>query len=595
MMKYFYTLLFASLALNIFAGVPRLSRSDLLQATITADYLPGTSSMAGAETVQSLQQFIWKSNRTFEAHRVNRTSSRSWSVEELTGAKIAKADAYNFEWNSSTGEPEIIETDYAMVGMDCKLTYRGGNMYNVSDMYGDFTFPIHVDLTTGAVTIEAGKEIATLDNAPYTYNPNNSGVIRATLDSPKLNTNWTLKKWTLYAMPLSRLMGEDSSDTIHGQVNEDGTISFSDDFAFLVCQEVVGEDTRTWGLSPIYKNLTLLNPNGTHKFQYTRWVFKNQPGPVDQGHGGLVPRNTKPGRSKPVSGFAPINLGESGLEGSNPRMKTGCDRAIDPGSVIIELKTTTEVRPVYWEMSEDDSTLIVYNLYGLGNRCYIKFNSDGTIELPRQQIYNDGLGQVYYVNSCTATQSQDSIMWGKITYGEISRFRPIFDSNRLHLIGASIDFNVPQQPVISYEEHDTSVAFYATTEESDGTEAILYLYDEEAGEYFEVENPLLAPREDEPYWIHLAAETYNSTTGVYSELAWLEYEIPALDGAFIRGDVNGDGDVDISDVTAMIDGLLTDNWDGKNYNNADCNEDGSVNISDVTSLIDFLLSGTWAE
>lgn len=595
MIKYFSTLLFASLTLNIFAGVPRLSRSDLLQATITADYLPGTSSMAGAETVQSLQQFMWKSNRTFEAHRVNRTSSRSWSVEELTGAKIAKADAYNFEWNSSTGEPEIIETDYAMVGMDCKLTYRGGNMYNVSDMYGDFTFPIHVDLTTGAVTIEAGKEIATLDNAPYTYNPNNSGVIRATLDSPKLNTNWTLKKWTLYAMPLSRLMGEDSSDTIHGHVNEDGTISFSDDFAFLVCQEVVGEDTLTWGLSPIYKNLTLLNPNGTHKFQYTRWVFKKQPGPVDQGHGGLVPRNTKPGSSKPVSGFAPINLGESGLEGSNPRMKTGCDRAIDPDSVItLELKTTTEVRPVYWEMSEDDSTLIVYNLYGLGNRCYIKFNSDGTIELPRQQIYNDGLGEIYYGNSCTATRSQDCIMWGEITLGEISRFRPKFDSNRLHLIGASI-FNVPQVPILSHAEHDTSVEFYATTVESDGIKVILYRFDEEAGEFNEVENPLSVPRLDASYWVYLAAVAYNPSTGVFSYVVCLDYEVPALEVTFIRGDVNDDQDVNISDVTAMIDGLLSGNWDNRNYDNADCNLDGDINISDVTVLIDYLLSGHWPD
>ena len=58
-----------------------------------------------------------------------------------------------------------------------------------------------------------------------------------------------------------------------------------------------------------------------------------------------------------------------------------------------------------------------------------------------------------------------------------------------------------------------------------------------------------------------------------------------------RGDVNGDGSVNISDVTALIDLLLG----GGTISNpvADCNQDGSVNISDVTALIDYLLSNHW--
>jgi hypothetical protein len=61
--------------------------------------------------------------------------------------------------------------------------------------------------------------------------------------------------------------------------------------------------------------------------------------------------------------------------------------------------------------------------------------------------------------------------------------------------------------------------------------------------------------------------------------------------AGLRGDVNGDNDVNISDVTALIDLLLG----GGTISNpaADCDQDGSINISDVTALIDYLLSGTW--
>ncbi len=61
--------------------------------------------------------------------------------------------------------------------------------------------------------------------------------------------------------------------------------------------------------------------------------------------------------------------------------------------------------------------------------------------------------------------------------------------------------------------------------------------------------------------------------------------------ASLRGDVNHDGSVNISDVTALIDLLLAG---GTIVNDAaDCNQDGSINISDVTALIDYLLNGSW--
>ena len=61
--------------------------------------------------------------------------------------------------------------------------------------------------------------------------------------------------------------------------------------------------------------------------------------------------------------------------------------------------------------------------------------------------------------------------------------------------------------------------------------------------------------------------------------------------AGLRGDVNGDGSVTISDVTALIDLLLG----GGTISNpaADCNGDSNVTISDVTALIDYLLGGSW--
>jgi hypothetical protein len=59
---------------------------------------------------------------------------------------------------------------------------------------------------------------------------------------------------------------------------------------------------------------------------------------------------------------------------------------------------------------------------------------------------------------------------------------------------------------------------------------------------------------------------------------------------FIRGDVDGDGNVTIDDVTALINQLLSGN---ASMPVADCNQDGSINIGDVTALINYLLSGAW--
>jgi len=61
------------------------------------------------------------------------------------------------------------------------------------------------------------------------------------------------------------------------------------------------------------------------------------------------------------------------------------------------------------------------------------------------------------------------------------------------------------------------------------------------------------------------------------------------DGAALRGDVNGDETVNISDVTALIDMILG----GEVTMSGDCTQDGNVNISDVTALIDYILSTKW--
>lgn len=57
-----------------------------------------------------------------------------------------------------------------------------------------------------------------------------------------------------------------------------------------------------------------------------------------------------------------------------------------------------------------------------------------------------------------------------------------------------------------------------------------------------------------------------------------------------KGDVNGDAELTINDMTALIDLLLTDDASAINIVNSDVNGDGIVNISDVAALVNMLLA-----
>ena len=54
----------------------------------------------------------------------------------------------------------------------------------------------------------------------------------------------------------------------------------------------------------------------------------------------------------------------------------------------------------------------------------------------------------------------------------------------------------------------------------------------------------------------------------------------------VPGDVNGDHEVNIADVNAVIDMILS----GKTSSEGDVNRDGEVNIADVNAVIDMILN-----
>ena len=79
----------------------------------------------------------------------------------------------------------------------------------------------------------------------------------------------------------------------------------------------------------------------------------------------------------------------------------------------------------------------------------------------------------------------------------------------------------------------------------------------------------------------------------FTELEALEnhtdIELPgeATTPSYLRGDVNGDGEVDVRDITALIDVIMNSITDNPR---ADVNEDGDIDVRDITALIDIIMN-----
>ena len=65
------------------------------------------------------------------------------------------------------------------------------------------------------------------------------------------------------------------------------------------------------------------------------------------------------------------------------------------------------------------------------------------------------------------------------------------------------------------------------------------------------------------------------------------YVKKAATPAYKIGDVNGDGEVDVRDITALIDVIMNSITDNPR---ADVNQDGDIDVRDITALIDIIMN-----
>ena len=172
--------------------------------------------------------------------------------------------------------------------------------------------------------------------------------------------------------------------------------------------------------------------------------------------------------------------------------------------------------------------------------------------------------------------------------------------NGVTSIGTSAFYGCSSMTFVNLPSTLTSLGFYAfhgvpdlaTIKIAATTPPVCKIYVDEDDD--EVIEPF---KEDHYSYVDLlvplgCAQLYRNTD-VWKKFTHItETEFPA---DFIRGDVNNDGKVNINDVTALINYLLSKNASAINLQAADASQDGNVNINDVTTLIKYLLSQEWPE
>lgn len=92
-----------------------------------------------------------------------------------------------------------------------------------------------------------------------------------------------------------------------------------------------------------------------------------------------------------------------------------------------------------------------------------------------------------------------------------------------------------------------------------------------------------------PYLYRVKSYYVNGTESNWSNTR----EVVLLAGSVTKGDIDGDGSININDVTTLINDLLGSAAASLDPQVADCDSDGVINIGDVTSLINYLLNGQW--
>lgn len=485
------------------------------------------------------------------------------SSNDMLGTRIAIGECYAFD--EETG---VMDTVPINIGWKTSLVVEESEdieYMTLQDLYGGYDFPIDLDVENGTAVMY------------YNYSSQCSASVRK--GYYQYDTVWTVTpiRWEVF-------MGDGQSypDEKMGTILEDGSIIFDGDFVFLtqvftsktmVTQNLkLSEDTACF-VSPVYRGLWLMVPNGIHSFdvQLSGLEEKNLGSDVLTRLNQLIYGNMI---SAWLVGGSASTLGVGGIIGkpidprkpyqpSQPKLQSARQVhgsfQLEPGSITPAIGPREE--PVYMYQA-DDSTVIVYNLFGAGITSNVmKVHDDGTVAFEPQMIGTDSQGTYYNGSSQddqielgnTGSVQSDSIVWNKTVPvyedGEVALV--VFDDNRLYFTDDNrFVYQKSVPPVITTEQTDDAVIITASADES-----VIVLM---TADGTVVDNPYNVERGsvDQTVCVKASAQQYGKLPS-----DWVTLEVPVPARVYKAGDVNRDGRVSIKDVTELIDMLLSGEGD----------------------------------
>ena len=627
MRKYLFLFLCACFTLSIVANDRVITRAQLRSAKKESVSAGKLVTSTGGDASVALHRIIQERGLNLNDNKLNKSASLRETLDDVMGEKIVMVDTYDFDWDSVACVAAVVDTSYFMKGKMSELTHQSSSTSQylsddvyIADFYDTYHIPVEVDYSSGAVVLMAGVPLVTLSGI---YEESSGGIWESYRGS---SDNYVLVTRRLYAMPESWLAGAEDYSDIYGYITSDGSISLEGGFGFLIEQEetevhagVPRPTEVSWGLSPIFRNFHMFTPNAVHEYRGSG--SGSGPGGSDVNFvemvslingpqsttGGVVhrPINPRPVKPKPVNP-RPFNNNTMTLcvnGGDNSDAEPERDAEQDRGKSLSRWPQVTTAQPVYL-YQQDDSTLLVYNLYGKDYSWnYMIKRPDGSVLFPSQKvgynttknepIYNCSFDSDTIVLDNVGSMVADTIRWNNTYFfGESGMQGYHYSNNKLYLTGESLYGFLPAPVFVTPVMTDSTVVFTATSSRSDAT---VYIYEFEPADYAfvgEGEGNYMVIRGDTPRTVCLyaIAEAMVGDTYLFSDYVELDYEVPAF---FIPGDVNGDRIVGIADVTTFIDHLLSEDFESSDdfhAAEADFNRDGIWSVADLTDLIDLLLS-----
>ena len=586
------TLICACTALAVMAGAPRSDSARLRQA-LKNRLTASTSVTRGKTTGQvSLRQLMSARNVTPGDNRLNSRSSRSLPPGEFQGDRIAAVEAYPLSFDDEGAH--MSDTAFNM-GWNANISsvVAGEELsgYIIEGFHGAGSLPLLINEENQTAFLSSGY--LAMDTLP---------------DTNAAFFSWTdtVRSQIFYT---ADFFFDDVDHDLVGTVCDDGSIMFDGQYVIYTelellnyrrligSYEVASRDTIAY-ISPVYSNLCLMKPNGVHECDYHNdgivpqelsWQeFDGEFGKVinvavfdgsgiivgfDDGTGtlGLHPRPIDPRKPSFGSTSPQGNAGNDGCATRSMNLNSLSSTTTITGRSALSLDGLSKKNSL-GGLSLSDLSGCVSIIFGDGPLGYHPKPRDpknpGTLRSPDSRN-SDSIPTKAYPVYMFQLNDSTLCVYNLFGNGYMMNFMSL---------DAQGNMTLPGQPMF-YEE-----AYYEDFFNCSVAADSLFLGNTGVASL------------DTITWDMTRFSGLGHGSPVYYDNNRLyftdgsKFELPAL-----LGDVNRDRNVSITDVTILINHLLSSDFEKTETFSpvaADVNKDEAVTITDVTRLINLLLSGT---